>query len=294
MVTRYHLARLAYNDTVQSSRPRSVRNVSEKAQSPSIPQQESHSRVQAHDLRDHGAHVLQLIRIRSVDLATALEPAADFFLHTLHHRRVLAKQIRTENQRRGGSIGSSKEERERVTLEFLLRELIVALVLKEEVGHVRLAGDVATLSPLLRQSGDHVIQIIHHLESAFGQDRSQDRPDLVAFERSQGRTGYYAVEEGPDEQVRFVLRQALELFAECEFAHSVEGLEDLCQCPFLAHLETIAGRHDKTYRPLKPVRHVLHLLAVRALAQLRDQQVRIPLNQSRQFLRRRSRESRSQ
>lgn len=42
------------------------------------------------------------------------------------------------------------------------------------------------------------------------------------------------------------------------------------------------------------MRHVLHLLAIRDLAQLRDQQVRIPLNQSRQFPRRRSRESRAQ
>ena len=41
------------------------------------------------------------------------------------------------------------------------------------------------------------------------------------------------------------------------------------------------------------MRHILHLLAIRNFTQLLNQQVRIPLNQPRQFLRRRSRESRS-
>ena len=50
----------------------------------------------------------------------------------------------------------------------------------------------------------------------------------------------------------------------------------------------------QTHRPLEPMRHILHLLAIRNLPQLRNQQFRIPLNQPRQLPRRRRRKSRSQ
>ena len=150
-------------------------------------------------------HILQLVRARSVDLITALEFAADFLLHALHHRRVLAQQIRTKDHRRGSSICSSEEERQRITLELLLRKFVVALVLQEVVGHVRLAGNVASSSSLLRQSGDHVIQLIHDLESALGQDRSQESPDFVTLESAQSPSEVHAVEQRPDEQVRFAL-----------------------------------------------------------------------------------------
>ena len=171
-----------------------------------LPHLERYSRIQAHDLRQNGIHVLQLIHIRSINLTTTLEPTADFSLHTLHYRRILTQQPRTKDQRRSSSISPSKQQRQRITLKLLLRKLILALVLQEVVRHVRLARDVAALSPLLRQRCDHVVQIVHHLERALGQGVSQDRPDFVAFESSQGRAGTYAVKEGPDEEVRFAFR----------------------------------------------------------------------------------------
>ena len=100
---------------------------------------------------------------------------------------------------------SSEEERQRIAFKLLLRELVITLVLQEVVGHVRLAWDVASSASLLRQSGNHVVQLVHDLESALGQDRSQESPDSVALESTQSPSEVHAVEQCPDEQVRLAL-----------------------------------------------------------------------------------------
>lgn len=113
--------------------------------------------VEAHDLRQDGEHVSQLVDVRRVDLAGVSESIADFVSSSLCNVWVLAEQIASEYHDSGGRVCSGEEEHEGVSFVLFLREGIVVFVLEEVVEDVCPVFDVAACLSFLGELCDVVV-----------------------------------------------------------------------------------------------------------------------------------------